>query len=82
MTLTACKAANLSFVMLLFNVVFQFMLRQSLDAQEITFFGSGEFARKLFFSLELEKTFQFENFTKLHAFHSKPYDILMLGVLH
>lgn len=35
--LTACNAANLSFVMLLLNDVFQFMLRQSLDAQEITF---------------------------------------------
>lgn len=28
--LTACKAANLSFVIMLFNVVFQYLLRQSL----------------------------------------------------
>lgn len=37
MQLTACRAANLSFVMLLFDAVSQAVLRQSLDVQEITF---------------------------------------------
>lgn len=80
--LTACNAANLSFVMLLFNDVFQFMLRQSLDAQEITFSIRAICTETFFFYRELEKTFQFENSTKLHAFHFKPYDILTLRVIH
>lgn len=80
-TLTACKAANLSFVMMNFSVDFWFVLRQSLDAQEITFLRFGQFALKLFLSI-WKKNFQFQNSTKLRTFHSKPYDILMLGALH
>lgn len=46
-------------------------------------FRIGRFCTKLFFLLAFgKKTFQFKNFTKLRAFHNKPYDTLMLGGFH
>lgn len=76
-TLTACKAANLSFVMMLPSVVFRFALRQSIDAQEITFSSVFLHSETLH-----HETFQFENSSKLRTFHGQSYDTSTPDELH
>lgn len=42
----------------------------------------ANFAQKLFSLFGVGKTFQYDIFTKLHAFHLKPYDISTLVGIH
>lgn len=60
---------------------FDFMLRQSLDAHKITFSIRANLHGNFFLS-SWKRNFPIEIFTKLHAFHSEPYDILMLDSIH
>lgn len=70
--LTACKAANLSFVIMLFNVVFQYLLRQSLlDAKNHFWDLQFSISNFLLFFEWWKKNFPiFSIFTTIYALFS------------